>query len=136
MVARGFEEVEHTADVAIRVMGRDMVELFANAASGLAYQLADVASVRPVQTEALDLQANDSETLLVTWLGELLYLAERDGYVYTGFDIRELTPTRLRAVVRGGPASERRRYIKAVTFSNLQIVRTEAGYEATVVFDV
>ena len=136
MVIPGFEEIEHTADVAIRVRGHDLAELFANAAYGLAHQMAEVTSVSLVREEALDLQAQDLETLLVTWLGELLYLNERDGIVYTRFDIHELTPTRLRAVARGGPASERRRYVKAVTFSDLHIARTHDGYETTVVFDV
>jgi SHS2 domain-containing protein len=82
------------------------------------------------------LDAYDTETLLVSWLEELLYLNERDDYVFIDFEIFEITPTRLRAAARGGVAQERRRYIKAVTFSNLEIVRTGERYETTVVFDV
>ena len=36
-----FEAIEHTADIAIHVRGRDLAELFANAAYGMACQLAD-----------------------------------------------------------------------------------------------
>jgi SHS2 domain-containing protein len=32
--------------------------------------------------------------------------------------------------------SEHRQHIKAVTFSDLEIVHTDAGYETTIVFDV
>ena len=35
-----FEEIKHTADIAIRVWGRDLTELFANGAYDLACQLA------------------------------------------------------------------------------------------------
>ena len=66
----------------------------------------------------------------------MLYISERDGCVFTDFDVLEITPTRLRAVVRGGPVRERRQHIKAATFSDLKIVRTGEGYEATIVFDV
>jgi len=131
-----FEEVEHTADIAIRVRGRDLAELFANGAYGMACQMADPDAVEQVVERPIELEAYDVETLLVTWLGELLYLGERDGCVFTDFDMIEVASTRLRAVARGGPAEEHRRHIKAVTFSEMEIVHTDAGYETTIVFDV
>jgi SHS2 domain-containing protein len=131
-----FEEVEHTADIAIRVRGRDLAELFANAAFGLACQLADPAGVGRTVAQAVELEAHDAETLLVTWLGELLYLAEREDGVFTDFDMLEVTPTRLRAIARGGAVQEHRHHVKAVTFSNLEILHTDGGYETTIVFDV
>ena len=131
-----FEEIEHTADIAIRVRGRDLAELFANAAYGMAYQLADPDAVERTAEHLIELDAYDVETLLVAWLGELLYLSERDECVFTDFDVLEIAPTRLRAFVRGGPVQEHQQHIKAVTFSDLEIVRTDEGYETTVVFDV
>jgi SHS2 domain-containing protein len=131
-----FEEIEHTADIAIRVWGRDLAELFANAAYGMAHQMADVDTVERTIEHAVELQAYDAETLLVAWLGELLYLAERDGAVFTEFDRLDVAPTRLQATVRGGPAPGHQRHIKAVTFSGLEIVQTDAGFETTIVFDV
>jgi SHS2 domain-containing protein len=138
--SRGFEEIEHTADIAIRVRGRSLAEMFASAAYGMACQMAG----QPASTDAagkttertIELTAYDAETLLVTWLGELLYLSEREGCVFTEFDMVQVTASRLRAVVRGGPAAAHRRHIKAVTFNDLDIVHTDAGYETTIVFDV
>jgi SHS2 domain-containing protein len=131
-----FEEVEHTADIAIRVWGRNLAELFANAAYGMACQLADLEGVDPTIVHSISLEAYDVETLLVTWLGELLYLGERDACVFTEFDIREVAPTRLQSVARGGRAREYRNHIKAVTFNELEIRCAEAGCETTIVFDV
>lgn len=131
-----FEEIEHTADIAIRVWGHDLAELFANAAYGMACQLADPDGVENAVEEQITLEAPDAETLLVTWLGELLYLDERDGHVFVDFEMLRVMPTRLRAVARGGPTSDRKRHIKAVTFSDLQIRRTSSGLETTIVFDV
>ena len=131
-----FEEVDHTADIAIRVWGRNLAELFVNGAYGMACQMADLDAVNQEVEHLIELEAYDAETLLVSWLGELLYVSERDGCVFTDFDVLEVTPTRLRAVVRGGPVRERRQHIKAATFSDLKIVRTGEGYEATIVFDV
>jgi SHS2 domain-containing protein len=131
-----FEEIEHTADVAIRVWGRDLAELFANAAYGMVCQLADPDGVALTVERSVELEAYDTETLLVAWLGELLYLGERDVCVFVGFDMAEVTPTRLSAVARGGAVRAYRGQVKAVTFNELEIRRTEAGYETTVVFDV
>lgn len=131
-----FEEIEHTADVAIRVWGRDLAELFVAAAYGMACQLADPSSITPTEERTISLEACDVETLLVAWLGELLYLDERDDCVLIDFDFREITPTRLQAVGRGGPPRERRGHIKAATFSDLEIHCTAEGCETTVVFDV
>ncbi len=132
----GFEELEHTADVAIRVWGSDLGDLFASAAAGMAHQLADPTGVPLTVERDIELAAGDVETLLVAWLGELLYLAERDECLFVDFEVREITPQRLTAVARGGPVSEYRRYIKAVTFSDLAVRCTEDGYQTAVVFDV
>ena len=43
---RRFEEVEHTADIALRVRGRDLPGLFANAAHGMACQLAELSDAK------------------------------------------------------------------------------------------
>ena len=132
----GFEEIPHTSDVAIRVCGRDLADLFANAARGMAWLMADPGSVDPTDEVSLELSARDVETLLVTWLGELLYLNERDGLVFTAFALDEITPTYLRGKARGGAAGDTRRYIKAVTFSEMEIRHGERGMETIVVFDV
>jgi SHS2 domain-containing protein len=133
---RRFEEIEHTADIALRVRGQDLAELFTNAAIGMACQIAQADESGPALEHAVELEAYDVETLLVSWLGELLYLGERDACVFTDFDVLEVDPTRLRAVAHGRPVAQYRRHIKAVTFSDLEIQKTTAGYETTIVFDV
>jgi SHS2 domain-containing protein len=135
-MGRRFEEVEHTADIAIRVWGDDMAELFASAAYGMACQLAELAGVDLTVERLVNLESYDVETLLVDWLGELLYLGERDECVFVDFDMREVTSTRLQAVARGGVPREYRHHIKAVTFNELEIQCAEAGCETTIVFDV
>ena len=131
--------MEHTADVAIRVWGRDLAGLFAQAALGMAHQQADPATVERTSEICVDLAAGDVETLLVSWLGELLYRGERDGaseMVFVEFDVCDISPVPIQAVARGGRAGEFRRYIKAVTFSDLAVRRSEEGYQTVIVFDV
>ncbi|HDQ70771.1 MAG TPA: archease [Chloroflexi bacterium] len=137
MKEKRFEEIEHTADLSIRVWGGNLAELFANAAYGLAHQLAvDPDSIPAAVERQVELEAYDLETLLVDWLDELLYLGEQDALVFTAFDVAEITDHRLRATVRGGPPVEHRSAVKATTFHELEIVQTDEGYETTIVFDV
>lgn len=132
-----YEEVEHTADWALRVRGAGLAELLVNAARGLASLIAAEPDRVPLDEERrLELAAYDAESLLVAWLGELAYWAEAESLVFTRFHLEQVSPTALTAVVRGGRVSPLQKHIKAVTYHNLEIIDTGAGLEATVVFDV
>lgn len=130
-----FEEVEHTADAALRVHARDWGELFINAAHGMFGLMADWEESPPAKEQEISLQAIDGETLLVDWLNELLYLHEMKEVVYTGFEIRDISPTTLRATAWGTKRWTPKTAIKAVTFNELHIEKTSEGYTVTIVFD-
>jgi len=131
----GFEEIEHTADLAIRAYGRDMKELFANAAYGMFALMAKPSKKTTCERE-VSLEATDYESLLVDWLNELIYLHEVEGETYSQFAIETLLPAKLKAHVTGGLTKSKTKAIKAATFHELEVVKTDKGYEATVVFDV
>ena len=130
-----FEEVEHTADAALRVYGRDLGELFVNAAYGMFSLMSDWEDTPPSTEQEISLQAIDDETLLVDWLSELLYFHEMEDVVYTAFEILNISPTSLQAIARGTERWNHLAAIKAVTFNDLHIEKTSQGYTATVVFD-
>ena len=133
-----FEEVEHTADWALRVRGRDLRQLLANAARGMSHLLvSDLEAISGHVERRFSLDALDAESLLVTWLSELAYWAEAELLVFHEFDLSQVTPEHLEAIAQGGHVSDLQKHIKAVTYHNLRITETEDGWlEATVVFDV
>ena len=131
-----FEELEHTADIAIRVRGSALGELFANAAYGMACQLADVKEIEISIEREITLRADDVEMLLVDWLGELLYLGEREDAVFVEFEMMTVTHHELRALARGGRIAEHQAHIKAVTFSQMNVREIDGVYETPIVFDV
>ena len=129
--------VEHTADWALRLRGHNLKALFTHAAEGLAYLLVgDTSAVPRDVSRDLAVEAYDAEELLVVFLGELAYWAERDGLVFPAVALHEVTPTRLVGAVSGGRAPEIQKHIKAVTYHDLAIRQSESGLEVTVVFDV
>jgi SHS2 domain-containing protein len=136
-MSTGFTEIEHTADYALRITGRDFAEMLVNAARGMVSLMVTDPAALPTEVEqSLELDALDAESLLVEWLNELAYWAEIEGLVFHRFELHRVTLTALQATVRGGHTPELQKHIKAVTFHNLQIIETDDGLETTVVFDV
>jgi len=132
---RPFEEIDHTADRAIRAHGSTVAELFAHAALGMFSLMTDPEEVAPEKEYLIELEALDLETLLVNWLNELLFLRETEKVLFKEFDILELTSTRLLARARGSLGQPTKAVVKAATFHHLAIESHPDGYEATVVFD-
>ena len=132
-----FEEVEHTADRALKIYGRSLEELLVNAALGLNSLLGVDSSMSSTPiTKPIVLDAIDAESLLVEWLGELAYLAEAEMLIFSRFDLQTVSPTGVNAFVHGNRVTRLENHIKAVTYHNLEITQTESGLAATVVFDV
>jgi SHS2 domain-containing protein len=131
----GFQEQPHTADWALNVWAPDLIGLLQQAARGMyALMHARLQSV-PRETYRFEIAAPDRETLLITFLAELLYFTQRD---QVAFDRCELSydGERLIAEVEGAPIETIAKEIKAVTYHNLTVQETDRGLEATIVFDV
>jgi SHS2 domain-containing protein len=131
----GFEELEHTADWAMRVWAPDPATLFAACARGM-YALAGIeVEDRDRVQRRIALEAPDRETLLVDFLSELLFLAEEDGLAFDQLEI-ELNGRQLSAQLGGGPVAAIRKEIKAVTYHGMSIKQADREYSVEVVFDV
>jgi len=132
-----FEEIEHTADKALRISGANLQELLISAAQGMTgLMVPDVSKVSTEVEKFIELETIDAESLLVEWLSEFTFWAETEMLVFTQFDIQNLTATHLQASIYGGKVSELEKHIKAVTYHNLRIIKTPQGLEVTIVFDV
>jgi SHS2 domain-containing protein len=131
----GFEEIPHTADVAMRIWAGDLPGLLVEAARALnvlaGVQLAD----EPVRRQVLNIESEDSESLLVAFLTELIYLAEQKNMAFDKFDL-SIKNNHMHAELHGSSLVSITKNIKAVTFHNLQIQRIPSGLQVEIVFDV
>ena len=132
--------MEHTADVGVVARGADLKQAFAAAASGLFSIIAEPRRVEARECRHIEVEAGDTEALLVEWLNELIYLFDAHHMLFRRFDIVELTPTRLVAEAWGEPADPPRHRIKmgvkAATYHMLQVGKEGDGYRLQVLFDV
>lgn len=135
-LTRNYEHIEHTADLALRIHGRDLEELFANAAHAMFSELVDLRLVAPNVRRSVHVDGTDHESLLVNWLNQLLFLHETRDEVYSDFDIHDLTSQALWATVRGEHSEDVRMIIKAATYHDLVIQDTGEGYVVPIIFDV
>ncbi|MCU0603647.1 MAG: archease [Desulfobacterales bacterium] len=132
-----FEEIEHTADRALRIYGTSWAEFLVNAARGMNSILAAAPARTPGRrSKSVQLEAIDAESLLVAWLSELAYWAEAESLIFDRFVFHELDAARMKSTVTGSAVDHLDRHVKAVTYHGLNIVQDAAGFSATVVFDV
>ena len=136
---RAFRILEHTADTILEANGRDLDELFGNAALGMFTVIAEPAKAAPAEQREISLADNTTADLLHAWLSELLYLFDTEGLFFCAFECR-VEAGRLAAVARGEPFdADRHEYkteIKAVTHHELKVEQTGAGWRAQLLLDL
>jgi len=134
------EQVDHTADWSFAARGRDLEELLRNTARGMGLLLLDEGYwliPKVAESRRVTLEAEDAEGLLVAWMNEIAYFAERDGFIVREMEVGHLTSTGVSAIVRGGRTAEMNKHIKAVTYHDIAIRTIADGrLEVTVVLDV
>lgn len=134
-----FKFLEHPADLKMQFFGKNLPELFINAALGMmTFLYGDKdQGIKVNVTENIDVSADNIETLLVDWLAEILYLSDANNCAYWNYEITEFTTNRVSAKITGVKAMKGEDEIKAVTYHELEIKQTEDGhFEAIVVFDI
>lgn len=138
---KGYELFEHTADVGIKARGKDLGEMFENAAVGMFDIISDTKNVNRVGEVRVELEADSAEQLLVDFLSELLYIFDAQHILLAEFAVtisRKKVGYRLSANAFGEEFDSKKhrvgKEIKAVTYHMLE-VNQEKGC-LTVLFDV
>lgn len=133
-----FRLIEHTADIGLVAYGNSLAEAFGNAAYGMFSIIADLGTVREIESRRLDISEKDPEDLLFEWLNSLLYLFDVETLLFKRFDISHLDENSLQAVCYGeryDPSRHRLKLgVKAATYHMLKVDR--AKNRVQVIFDV
>ena len=127
--------MEHTADWGLEVWAPDLPGLMEEAARGMFELMGVVVSEESRCHRQLEIGADDREQLLVSFLEELLFIAEAENLAFDGF-LLKLVDTNLLARLEGGFIVSRTKEIKAVTYHNLEISESKRGLKTKIVFDV
>ena len=133
---RKYQLLEHKADLKIKVFGRNLEELFINAALAMAEQQNPTVKKSAQVWEAMEIKSTGLNYLLVDWLNELLFRSDLNQKIYTNFQIERLSKNRLTAKIAGQKINQRRLEIKAATYHQLEVKQENGQWEAVIIFDI
>ncbi|MFB6212801.1 MAG: archease [Candidatus Magasanikbacteria bacterium] len=134
-----YQIIPHTADLRLRVYGKDLEELFMNGAYGLAsvmYEKVDKRLKYIRGFQKISLQAKDTKKLFVNFLSELVTLCDTYNKIFPRAKILKISPTKVKAHVSGVEVDEFDKDIKAVSHHEVEIKRENEKLQATVILDV
>jgi SHS2 domain-containing protein len=139
-----YEYLDHTADIKFLAYGKTLEEVFENAALAMFNVIIDTGKVSGETARDVFLKSPDLESLLVDWLSELLYLFEVDEIVFREFQVKEVREEGSEYSITARASGEEfhseslpfETEIKAVTYNQLEIKKTDDGWKAQVVVDI
>jgi SHS2 domain-containing protein len=144
-----FEILDISADAGIRAFGRDLKELFINAALGMFSLMTDLNDVRERQEVEVSVEGSTLEGTFVSWLNEFIFRFDTYGFVGKKIVITRFLPEEERSVtgtcaVRASVSGEEfesgrhkgKLLIKAATYHKLTIEKTDGIWQADVIFDI
>ena len=131
----GFEEVAHTADWALRVWASDFPQLASTAVEGMLALMKPQYSSKTEHVHIIQVDGADEAELLVGLLSDVLFLLENQSQAPNRCGV-VIKRQQLMAMISSVKVKSIAKMIKAVTYHNLEIIRTPTGLECTLVFDV
>jgi SHS2 domain-containing protein len=143
MPYRYLEEIG-TADIAFEATGRDLPELFSDAADATTNVMIDnIEAIQPRQTRQIELSNEKLDMLLFDLLQELIFLKDADRLLLRMREvhIHEKDETYfLKATAKGEPLDAERHHqradVKAVTLHGFSVDKADDGWKAQALLDI
>ena len=133
-----------TADIAFEATGRDLAELFSDAADATMNVMIDnLDAIEPRETRHIELSSDGIEMLLFDFLQELIYFKDAERLLLRVRDVpieERDEKYFLKAKAAGEPLDAARHYqradVKAVTLHDFSVEKENAGWKARVLLDI
>ncbi|MHA1680054.1 MAG: archease [Promethearchaeota archaeon] len=142
----GHEFLDHTADVQVHAWAPSMKSLFEDIGLILMGIIVEGDNVSPSRAIEVNVEAEDWESLLFDWLGEILFYFDSELFVIGEIDVHSLekkgenvysiTSTFKGETFQGGkhvPGTE----VKAITYSYMELAKQDDGlFHLKIIFDI
>jgi len=133
-----------TADIAFEAIGRDLAELFRDAADATTNVMIDnIAAIQPRETHDIELSNEKLDMLLFDLLQELIFLKDANRLLLRLREVQVAEKHRsyfVKATAEGEPLDAQRHHqradVKAVTLHDFSVERTDGGWKARVLLDI
>ncbi len=127
-----------TSDVVFEAYGKDMKELFENAAFALFSVITQIERVQPMIEKTFEVKGDNAKDLMFNWLQELIGAVDLQEIFFSEFEVKEISENHLKAVCRGEESDPGKggTLVKAVTYYKFSLEKTARGYKVTVALDI
>lgn len=135
-----FEELEHTADILMKITAGNLTELFSESGFALSKTLYGNYIEEPsVNTFDIEAKGDDLAETIVNFLSELLFLTETEYLVPQKFELHASEKSVSGKV--SGVEFERGKHsggigVKGISYSGLVLTKTDTGFELKIIFDI
>ncbi|MCX8172241.1 MAG: archease [Archaeoglobaceae archaeon] len=129
--------VDHTADVAFEVYGKNLEELLENSALAFYDAFVDKRKIKGFEKKVVEVEAEGEDLLLYRWLNELLFIF--DTQFFAGKRVKVIIENnRVRGEIEGGKFGRDAVKVqpKAITMHKFGIRREDGKLIAFVVVDI
>ena len=127
-----------TSDVMFEAYGKDLKEVFTNAAEAMFKVICQIGKVRPSKHILVKADGDNASQLMINWLQELIAAVDIEGMFLSRFDILEISEKHVKARCWGEPVSQEKgeTVVKAVTYYKYLFSETPEGYVVRVALDI
>ncbi|MBW2968038.1 archease [Candidatus Woesearchaeota archaeon] len=127
-----------TSDVVFEAYGKDLKELFENAAEALFHMICKFDRIDAKDGHQVELTAESAEDLMKLWLQKLISDVDIEEMFFREFNITEIDDTHLKATIKGEPVTPEKgeTVVKAITYHQWEFKKTPDGYMCRVSLDI
>lgn len=137
-----YEYLEHTADVKFLAQGKTLEKAFSECAKATIDVMVDHRKIERSVSKEVRLKASKVESLLYDFLEEILFYLDSEELLLPYAEDVRITEVKdgleLTCTLAGDLAANHETVgdVKAATYSEMKIEKTEQGYALTVVLDI
>lgn len=129
-----------TSDVLFEAYGKNLKELFSNAATALFSVICQLEKVKVKKVKKVEVKAKNLSELMFNWLQKLISLVDTEELFFSKFEILEIEKKGkyLKAKCYGETITPEKgeTVVKAVTYYKYKFEKTKKGYKVRVSLDI
>ena len=126
------------SDVLFEAYGKDLPELYANAAEALFSVICQLDKVKAEKEEEFEIEGKDLEGTMWNWLAGLIAIVDTEEMFFSEFKIISADETHVRAKLKGEEVRPElgETVVKSVTNYKFKVEKIKEGYKAIVSLDI
>ena len=122
------------SDFVFEAYGKNLKELFENAAIALSNSICKIDEVRPKEAEEFLMKGENVESTLSNWLSGLITIIITEERFFSKFEVEEVDENHVKVKIWGEPIRPEilKNNIISIDYSKYKLEKTKEGYKAIV----